>query len=252
MSLDPRTQFGPVAEKYLHSASHAHAAELSAVVEVARPAGGLVLDVATGAGHTALAMAPYAERVVALDPTREMLEVARAEAEQRELGNVDPVMAWAEELPFRTASFDGVTCRIAAHHFRSVPRFLAEARRCLKAGGWLVIVDTIGIDDPIADEELDRIEFLRDPSHARNLTVEAWRQAVVSAGFRVDSTETWARPHNVVGWLDRMKVQEPTRSNIIQMVVGSEGWLRDYLRPHGEGDALTFHLHQVLLRATAL
>jgi hypothetical protein len=33
------------------------------------------------------------------------------------------------------------------------------------------------------------------------------------------------------------------------MISGSEGWLRQYLRPHGEGEMLTFHLHEMLLLA---
>lgn len=249
MTADPRRQFGPAAEKYLQSPSHANEAELAYCVEVAQPGGGAVLDVATGAGHTALAFAERAEWVLALDITLSMLAITRREASRRSLANIRVALGFAEAIPTVSARFEGVTCRTAAHHFHDVPAFLREANRVTRPGGWLLLVDTLGIVDPDADEELDRIEFLRDPSHVRNLTEDVWRSRVAEAGYRVEHVEAVPRPHNAYGWLDRMSVDTPTRERIEAAIVGSEGWLRDYLRPHGEGETLTFHLRQILLRA---
>src|SRR6185437_1049700 len=75
------------------------------------------LDVATGAGHTALAFAPLVARVVASDITDEMLAQAAKLATARRLTNVETAHAEAGELAFPEASFDLVTCRLAAHHF---------------------------------------------------------------------------------------------------------------------------------------
>jgi len=69
--------FGVAAEDYVTSKVHASGQDLDWVVEVAALSGTeRVLDVATGAGHTAFVLAPYAAEVVALDITREMLAVA--------------------------------------------------------------------------------------------------------------------------------------------------------------------------------
>ncbi len=238
-----------MAERYLHSASHGNEAELAFCVKLANPKGGPVLDVATGPGHTAFAFAPYASRVVATDITPEMLEVAAREAAKRGLKNIETRIAAAEDLPFPAESFEGVTCRVAPHHFRDTEQFLLEVRRVLIPGGWFLLVDTVGIDDPFADEALGEIEFERDPSHVRNYTAYRWLTMVAAAGLDVEHHETIPRPHNVVAWLDRMNVEEPARSRIIDLIGHSNGWLKEYLRPHGFGDDLTFHLHQITLLA---
>ena len=90
-----------------------------------------MLDVATGAGHTALAFAPHVAKVTATDITEEMLAQAKKLAASRGLGNVKTVPAKAEDLPFPDMSFDLVTCRLAAHHFADVAAFAAEAFRVL-------------------------------------------------------------------------------------------------------------------------
>ncbi len=74
--MNPTAQqvFGQRASFYATSAAHKDRAVLDRVVELARPRpDALVLDVATGAGHTALALAPQVRQVIATDVTPEML-----------------------------------------------------------------------------------------------------------------------------------------------------------------------------------
>ncbi|MBL8087494.1 MAG: class I SAM-dependent methyltransferase [Chthonomonas sp.] len=246
---DPRDQFGPAAERYLTSGAHANEAALARCVELAQPRGGAVLDVGTGAGHLAYAFAPHARKVVALDPTPEMLQVTARTATERGLDQIETLLGFAEELNFEDGAFEGVASRIAAHHFQSVPKFLAEAWRVTESGGWLLIVDTIGIEDPAANEELQLVETLRDPSHVRNYTETEWRAMTEKAGYKIVHVETHSNPHNAYDWLDRMSVQEPVRTRTLHSIIYSEGWLRDYLRPTGEGETLTFRLHQIALLA---
>jgi len=94
----------------------------------------VALDIATGGGHTALAVAPHVARVVATDITAPMLGAAREFVLSRGAGNIDFALADAEDLPFPACSFDLVTCRIAAHHFPDPARFvLVEAYRTPQA-----------------------------------------------------------------------------------------------------------------------
>lgn len=144
-----------------------------------------VLDVATGAGFTAEAFAPHVAAVVGLDVSEGMIAQARKRAPE----NVTFELGGAEKMPFPDASFDIVTCRIAAHHFVSVPDFLAESHRVLRPGGRLLVADTIVPDDePELDAWQNRVELLRDPSHQRNLTPAEWRSLVTAAGFEVTAS----------------------------------------------------------------
>ncbi len=149
-----------------------------------------LLDVATGTGFTALAFAPRVAEVVGLDVSEGMLAQARRQAQEAGVTNVRFELGAAEQLPFADASFDRVTCRVAAHHFESVPRFVGESFRVLRPGGMLLITDTSVPDGmPEADAWQNRVEWVRDRSHARNYSPAEWRVFVEAAGFTVEAVE---------------------------------------------------------------
>jgi SAM-dependent methyltransferase len=142
-----------------------------------------VLDVATGTGHTALALAPLVEKVVGLDLTPRMLEEANRLAVEAQLTNATFVEGSAEALPFPDETFSLITARHAPHHFRRADRFLEEVRRSLKRSGRFVMSDQIS---PTI-ESFDWVDFWereRDPSHFRQRTIEEWRTLCAEAGFQ--------------------------------------------------------------------
>lgn len=137
-------QFGAQASDYVNSATHARGASLPRLVELLQPqAHWHVLDIATGAGHTAIAFAPLVAHVRATDITPQMMDQARQLVSEHGLNNVTIETADAEALPYENNSFDLVTCRIAPHHFSDVPRFIRESARVLRPGGLLAVVDNI-------------------------------------------------------------------------------------------------------------
>jgi ubiquinone/menaquinone biosynthesis C-methylase UbiE len=98
-------QFGQVAENYRHSAVHAGGADLEALVRAADLHGHeQILDAGTGTGHTALALAPHAISVIAVDLTEAMLKQGRQLAAERGITNVDFRLGDVESLPFENAS----------------------------------------------------------------------------------------------------------------------------------------------------
>lgn len=209
-----------------------------------------MLDIATGAGHVAYAFAPHVDRVIATDITPEMLEIVEREAGQRGLANIATELMPAEDLALGDATMDGVACRLAAHHFHDLPKFLREVYRVLVPGGWFLLVDTCGIDDDAkSDSGLDAIERMRDPSHVRNLTPNTWRSVLEANCFEIEKFEMLAHEYGIKGWMDRMRVEEPQRSQLCEMMKSSEGALREYLRPTGNGESLSFWLHQVVVLA---
>lgn len=177
-------QFNRHAAKYAASEVHRHGPSLPALLAAADPhAGDVALDVATGTGNTALALAPHVAQVTGLDLAGGMLAHARDRAAQEGVPNATFVVGSAEAIPFPDGSFTLVTSRHAPHHFRDLPRFLAEARRILKPGGRLVIADQIS-PAPDLQAWIDAYQRRRDPSHHAQRTVPAWQALAREAGLR--------------------------------------------------------------------
>ncbi|HYX48124.1 MAG TPA: class I SAM-dependent methyltransferase, partial [Ktedonobacteraceae bacterium] len=127
--------FSRTAENYIASFSHRAGDDLQRLIELGEWTPQLTaLDIATGGGHTALAIAPYVAQVTVTDLTPRMLEKAREFLLAQGITNAYFQMADAEQLPFSPASFDRVTCRIAPHHFPDLSKFVLEVARVLKPG----------------------------------------------------------------------------------------------------------------------
>jgi len=200
-----RRQFGANAAGYVSSAVHAQGADLPVLVELAGLSGReLVLDVATAAGHTALALAPAAGHVTGVDLTAEMLVEARRQAERKGIRNVTFSEADAEHLPFSDDRFDVVTCRIAAHHFPNVAAFCREAARVLRPGGQLLVVDNVVPADDELDRFINTVEKLRDPSHFRALRLAEWEGHVQAAGLVYSVAHQFTTFMQQEPWLTRM------------------------------------------------
>jgi len=165
-----------------------------------------ILDVATGTGFTAVAFAPLVAEVTGLDVSAAMLREARERGRTAGLANLVFETGAAESLPFPPNRFNAVTCRVAAHHFLSVPKFVAEAWRVLRPGGRLLVVDSAEPDNaPEVDAWHNRVESLRDPSHVRNYTPAEWRDFVADAGFVLEALEQVREPAPITmeAWLEK-------------------------------------------------
>ncbi|MEW6719805.1 MAG: methyltransferase domain-containing protein [Thermodesulfobacteriota bacterium] len=179
-----REQFGRVASKYRCSADHTDVEDLDLLFSGLAPEkGARVLDVATGAGHTALALARQDIRVVASDLTPRMLREARKLASDSGAGGIAFAGADAEALPFTDGSFDHATCRIAAHHFHDIRAALREFARVVRPGGRIGIIDNIVPGEPSLDAFLNGIERVRDPSHVRSYRSEEWLEFIAEASL---------------------------------------------------------------------
>jgi demethylmenaquinone methyltransferase / 2-methoxy-6-polyprenyl-1,4-benzoquinol methylase len=118
----------------MHHRWRARAADLAGL----QP-GGSALDVACGTGDLAIALRERVGptgRVVGLDFSERMLELARAKAPQIrfEAGN-------ALALPYRDAEFDAVTVGFGARNFSDLGKGLAEMARVTRPGGRVVVLE---------------------------------------------------------------------------------------------------------------
>lgn len=113
--------------------------EKEAVLSLADPwPGAYALDVSCGTGNYALALARRGARVVAVDPSERMLEIARSKATRERL-SIEFHLGTAEDLPFASDAFDLVTAILMLEFSTSPEKALSEMLRVLKRGGRLVI-----------------------------------------------------------------------------------------------------------------
>lgn len=240
-------QFGKTAAFYLTHRPHAQGKSLERMVELAAPKSDWrLLDIATGGGHVAYAFAPHVARVWATDITEEMLAQVRTEAAKRDLANIRVAYAKAEGLPFEDASFDCVTCRIAPHHFDSIPEFLAECHRVLKPGGVLLVVDNIVAAGMVGDY-INAFERFRDPSHLRAWTCDEWKDAIAKAGFAIEHDEIIPKKMMFNAWASRHDAH--MQAFIRAVIAGGNADMVADLKPNVEGDDLSFELKEGLFLA---
>ena len=182
-----REQFSQHAAYYAQSTVHAEGNTLGLIVDFAQGTGTeQALDIATGTGFTAFAIGPEVAHIIAIDLTPAMLGKARELARERGLQNIDFQIAAAESLPFQSASFDLVTCRIAPHHFEDVRRFLAETYRVLRPTGVFCMVDSVCPECERLIQWQNRVEKLRDASHVWGYPPSQWREMILQAGFKIE------------------------------------------------------------------
>lgn len=237
--------FGPNAEKYIKSASHANPADLQRLVDSVRPSGGRLLDLATGAGHCGLAFAPHVDEVVLADLTPEMLDVAARQAAERGYDHVSTSEVEATALPYQDGEFDYVTCRIAAHHFPDQPAAIAEMYRVLKPGGTLVLVDNVVPDDPEAADFVNRFEIIRDPSHAYCYSDSEMRGILADSGFELTDTSVRRKRMDFRDWTDRLNVSAGDVARLETMLDEADGPARDSLSPRTENGRRYFDLVEI-------
>src|SRR5437016_7546574 len=95
----------------------------------------VVLDVGCGSGATTLAAAATAERVVGVDLSQPLVEVARRRAQAATIGNVEFVIADAQTHDFAAATFDVLISQFGLMFFDDPVRAFTNIRRSLRAGG---------------------------------------------------------------------------------------------------------------------
>ena len=125
---------------------------------------GSCLDVGSGPGHLAIALATLSDLTVyALDNAQPMEKIAMANVEKYRLGQrVKPFFGDVHAIPFGNASMDLVVSRDSFFFWENLPRGLSECRRVLKPGGMAYIGDGFG-NARLRDEIITRMRE-RDPA----------------------------------------------------------------------------------------
>ncbi len=241
-------QFGANADKYATSTVHAQGESLKRLLELTQPQPAwVVLDVSTGAGHTALLFAPRVARVIATDLTPEMLDVARRLAGERGITNIEFRPADTQQLPFEDNSFDLVTNRIALHHYPDAKKAIAEMARVCKQGGLVALVDNIVPPDKQLAGYINHFEKMRDPSHNWAYPVSRLEAYFVDARLSIEHSESFDKDMEFGPWADRMGAGEQLKADLRKRLMEAPEGVREFLKPHAEGGRVFFALHEAIL-----
>jgi len=103
-----------------------------------------LLDVGSGTGSwlAMVAASPLScNRLVGLDYSATMCDVARRKAAAARGAGIEFVNADSEHLPFPDGAFDVLTCSHSFHHYPHQDAVVREMRRVLRPGGRLLLID---------------------------------------------------------------------------------------------------------------
>ena len=193
-----RRIFGKRAARYTTSKPHADPAVLAKVAELTRAdSNSSALDIGTGSGHTAFAVAEAGASVVGLDLTPKMLEEARRIRQKKGVGGVALILGDAHALPFPNGAFQAVTCRRTAHHFSNITEALREMHRVLCPRGKLVIDDRSVPEDDFVDKLMNELDTYHDGSHIRQYRSSEWQSMLHASGFGIDTLQTYTQLRNI-------------------------------------------------------
>jgi ubiquinone/menaquinone biosynthesis C-methylase UbiE len=170
-----------------------------------------LLDVATGTGTVALALARMVQRggrVTGIDVAEGMIEEADRQARIHGLANLDWHLMDGERLDFRSGYFHAVTCNAGLAYMADPRRALEEWRRVLRAGGRLLLTTfSARAFEPMASQLMARL-WGAGPGDAPAPAVFPWhrlgepevcRSLLEAAGFREVTVEARQVGYHLAG-----------------------------------------------------
>jgi len=156
------------------------------------------LDVGTGTGSFAIALAGHVSSVVGVDLVAEML----AEARRRSPANVTYLLADATALPFPADAFELACAGRVLHHAQRPGRVLAELARVTQLCGHVVVIDQLAPERLAAGRALNRFERARDASTTTVLTDSELRRLGESAALTLRHVEVVEEQRELEHYLD--------------------------------------------------
>ncbi len=147
----------------------------SLAIEKLLPRNLILADVGCGTGSLTFELARFAQRVIGVDLSQEMLRRARQVAKEKQVRNVEFRPGDALRLPLEARSVDATFCVMVLHFLVDPQRAVAELCRITRGGGSVILVDLVAHDQ----------EWMREQMAHR------WR------GFERSSIEAWFRDAGV-------------------------------------------------------
>ena len=204
------------------------------------------LEVAAGTCICGRALAPFVKDITCLDLTEEMLAQGKKLAGESQIKNIYFQTGNAEELPYKSETFDLVITRLSFHHFDHPKKPFEEMKRVLKKGGKLVVWDMEATEESLRTMD-DKIEKMRDPSHTRILSREEFEK-LFEKDFTLQCEETTLVPVNLKSWMELTGTPEDVQKGITNLMNAElEGDSKTGFSPYIKDSQIMFDHRWLLL-----
>jgi ubiquinone/menaquinone biosynthesis C-methylase UbiE len=198
------------------------------------------VDIACGSGTLALRLARHVGWICGVDLTPAILDRARRFAAEGGLRNLAFALGDAEALPFGDDMLDLAVTSYSLHHLTNPARAIDEMARVVNRGGRVGVLDIFVPEDPGVAAMQNRIERIRDRSHARTLARGELEAYFAQHGLRVLEThvETQVRPFDHWMLVAGLNPSEPRYQQVRRLLEESmaddSAWLHPRLVPAGK------------------
>jgi ubiquinone/menaquinone biosynthesis C-methylase UbiE/DNA-binding transcriptional ArsR family regulator len=133
-------------------------------------------DLGCGTGQASAALAPFVERVIAVDASANMLQAAKKRLHG--FDNIDLRRGDLEALPIDDARLDAATLMLVLHHVPEPEKALADVARVLKPGGRLLLVDMQPHDRDGYRQQMGHVWLGFSDEHIRRILSESGFDAI--------------------------------------------------------------------------
>ncbi len=176
-----REFFASAAEQWDHTRDELFGARIASMALVGLlPQDWTVGDLGCGTGAVTEALAPFVQKVIAVDGSSQMLAAARQRLDP--FANVELRHGELEQLPLDDQLLDAATLILVLHHLPDPSRVFAEVNRTLRPNGSLLIVDML---------PHDRQEYQQQMGHVwLGFSEDQIDRFLLAAGLRMTSFHT--------------------------------------------------------------
>jgi ubiquinone/menaquinone biosynthesis C-methylase UbiE len=248
-----REEFTRQADAYAAAPVITDADRLARLVRAINPqAHQRAVEVATGPGYVAMALAARCREVIGLDLTAAPIAIAERTSRERNIRNVRFQIGDAGHLPFTDGEFDIAVCRFAFHHFERPEAVLAEMARVTRAGGMVAIEDLFASEYPERAAYMNHIERLRDHSHTTALTPAALIALTAKIGLEIESMHSDRLVVDMEGWLRTAQTGEADAREVRRLLADDQDRNLSGMLPHEQDGAMKFIQRTIAIVARKL
>ncbi|MDQ4058984.1 MAG: class I SAM-dependent methyltransferase [Actinomycetota bacterium] len=213
------------------------------VVEFARLAGGeTVVEVGAGTGNFLQLFGGVAARLIAVDLTPGMLFEAR-----RRHPEMEQVVADGARLPFGSRAVELVATAQVLHHIWEPLPILKEMRRVMREDGRVLIVDQVSTERYEEAVMMNKLEMVRDPSHAASRPPSALRTLLRVAGLHIVSERIAEVRERFSNWMWPGEFPEDRIERVKRFI--DEHGSKTGMDFHRDGDDYEFERRRIMLLA---